>query len=396
MIFHHTDQPPPPGYDSDDDYEESLNETIQNEAVSDTPEQPLGDDAIVKRVKLKDKIPRIYFFLAELLLPLFLLIGMAFLFGWGLAKFEMVGEIETNDGVVGENLYLYIAHVLRKESTWHQMGRVAATCGAELELQPGIEANQTDLYVPDASLKLLLEPSHPLHQQSQYLYECGVGKGQEVYQPIGPVHHLAHSGMELTFDWMSCPTDIVDDHDEITHAINLTDDTFDAFGLNPEDQHDRQYLAYINHFAHDMNVRIHDAGLVTEEVLADIDLLLDFADQATGSKGCKVHTAGGALFWFTIMTTIGYGNTAPTTQEGRILVFTCGLLTIVGFVALNNTAANVWETLVDDVFLRLKWKKLVRVHSAFCFGCALPSCGCSFSHWDFRGIKGGTLGVLSP
>ena len=43
-----------------------------------------------------------------------------------------------------------------------------------------------------------------------------------------------------------------------------------------------------------------------------------------------------------------------------MLVYTGGFLTIVGFLTLNNTASNVWKTLIDDLFLRLKWKRLVR------------------------------------
>ena len=34
-------------------------------------------------------------------------------------------------------------------------------------------------------------------------------------------------------------------------------------------------------------------------------------------------------------------------------------MTIIGFLALNNTAAKVWKALFEDVFLRLKLKRLV-------------------------------------
>lgn len=56
----------------------------------------------------------------------------------------------------------------------------------------------------------------------------------------------------------------------------------------------------------------------------------------------------------------GYGNTAPSTDEGKLLVYTCGFVTIIGFLALNNTAANVWKTLIEDIFIRLKLKRLVK------------------------------------
>merc|ERR1711957_1139995 len=54
-------------------------------------------------------------------------------------------------------------------------------------------------------------------------------------------------------------------------------------------------------------------------------------EEDDGHLNCRPSTLGGAIFWFTIMTTIGYGNTAPETQGGRALVFTFGLLSILLF-----------------------------------------------------------------
>jgi hypothetical protein len=55
---------------------------------------------------------------------------------------------------------------------------------------------------------------------------------------------------------------------------------------------------------------------------------------------------------------ISYGNAVPSTEGGRILVFTCGFLTIIGFLALNQTASNVLLTIVDDFLVRMKMNKL--------------------------------------
>lgn len=52
-------------------------------------------------------------------------------------------------------------------------------------------------------------------------------------------------------------------------------------------------------------------------------------------------------------------DTAILHQPQRILVYTAGFITIIGFLTLNNTAANVWRYLTEDFFLRCKLKKLV-------------------------------------
>ena len=67
----------------------------------------------------------------------------------------------------------------------------------------------------------------------------------------------------------------------------------------------------------------------------------------------------------------GYGNTAPTTSEGGLLVYTGGFLSIIGFLALNNTAANVWKNLAEDVFLRYKLKWLVKGPLSVLFWCCV-------------------------
>lgn len=40
-------------------------------------------------------------------------------------------------------------------------------------------------------------------------------------------------------------------------------------------------------------------------------------NEATGDIGCENNMLGGAIFWFSVMTTIGYGNAVPKTNSGR-------------------------------------------------------------------------------
>ena len=43
-----------------------------------------------------------------------------------------------------------------------------------------------------------------------------------------------------------------------------------------------------------------------------------------------------------------------------MLVYTCGFVTIIGFLILNNTAAHVWKHIIEDIFHRFKLKCLIK------------------------------------
>jgi hypothetical protein len=79
--------------------------------------------------------------------------------------------------------------------------------------------------------------------------------------------------------------------DEILQKIQYTSDFMDLF---------------VSIVVKDLN----ESGSVFENELAFNIFLKDFValhiKNLTGSKSCKPHVGGGALFWFTIMTTVGY------------------------------------------------------------------------------------------
>jgi hypothetical protein len=83
-------------------------------------------------------------------------------------------------------------------------------------------------------------------------------------------------------------------------------------------------------------------------------------DNATAGDFCKTNSAGGAMFWFTIMTTIGYGNTAPVTKEGQILVMSLGFISILAFGAVSGAAGYVTLMIIDDVLQRCNLERLTK------------------------------------
>jgi len=65
---------------------------------------------------------------------------------------------------------------------------------------------------------------------------------------------------------------------------------------------------------------------------------------------CSVNAAGGAWFWFTVMTTIGYGNAVPTSYGARAMLYTFGLFSILAFTASIGHAAVVMLAIVDKIY----------------------------------------------
>ena len=60
------------------------------------------------------------------------------------------------------------------------------------------------------------------------------------------------------------------------------------------------------------------------------------------------------------MTTVGYGNTAPTTDGGRAMIFTLGFLSILLFAGILANAGGVVTAIVDDGIDRANLSKLNR------------------------------------
>ena len=62
-------------------------------------------------------------------------------------------------------------------------------------------------------------------------------------------------------------------------------------------------------------------------------------------------------FWFTVLSTIGYGNTVPVTIDGQAMVYTIGFLTILAFGSILSTAGYIISGCFDDILVRfsLRW-----------------------------------------
>jgi len=93
-------------------------------------------------------------------------------------------------------------------------------------------------------------------------------------------------------------------------------------------------------------------------VSAKLNCLWEATEQsvlnATGGKQCDANTGSSTWFWFTVMTTVGYGNMSPVTLKGQALVYAFGWLSIIAFGGIMVYTANTYNAIGDDLFKRLR------------------------------------------
>lgn len=76
--------------------------------------------------------------------------------------------------------------------------------------------------------------------------------------------------------------------------------------------------------------------------------------EASGGSACEPNIPASAWFFFTVMTTIGYGNQAPTTVGGQAMIYTLGFLSILAFAATAASAGYIMTSLFDDIMKKAK------------------------------------------
>jgi Ion channel len=263
---------------------------------------------------LASRFPRLYYFMADFILPLLALLGMAFAFGSAVAALESPGEIASNDAILAGVYSEYGSYVAEQESIRNTIMKVPGKCLTEYDQNVTVQ-------------ELVSTPNR--QNLMGALVQCATDEA-EVKFPMLPLFpdFFVRAGPQLKFDWTTC---------------NRTGYEVDVYA--------RQYTQYVTDFTVDF-LELWDGN--------DTEAIVNALSQATGAKTCSPHYIGGAWFWFTVMTTIGYGNAIPATVSARLLVYTCGFITVIGFIALNNTAGGFVVTVVDDLLLRLRLQRLTK------------------------------------
>lgn len=276
-----------------------------------------GHVPIVRRIAVR--APRIYYSFVSVLIPFLILIGMSFLFGYFLALVESEGELYANDEDLRKTYREYLTYVKDREDIYSTTRNVSSFCLAQ--------------YDDNVTLKELRNSKQGFLES---LSNCADDLATTVFPIQDDKSYLLQSKQSMNFDWTTCPRSkrVASKSDRLLEQIQYVEDF---------------------HTAIVANMAKNNANNMSQVEGIELAIL-----QSDGRAGCVIHTPGGALFWFTIMTTIGYGNAAPATDSGKLMVYIFGFISIIAFAALLTTAGYIICTIIDDFFLARRMKYMTQ------------------------------------
>mmetsp|Transcript_17955 Transcript_17955/g.31472 ORF Transcript_17955/g.31472 Transcript_17955/m.31472 type:complete len:676 (-) Transcript_17955:6-2033(-) len=309
------------------------------------------------------------FLLVVLWLWILILVSMGF--GVLLAQYESPSEIADNDAILGARAQVAYFEVSRVKllnvtnvclARWEKNVLEGGTGGGTLEpilvedtdlddnetLAEIEDTNEAFLQQVDADGDGFVSINRTLLEDS--LEDCTRSFVPELqaFQDATANNSIAFDS--LSFNWNRC--------------WNIS--TNSQFILHPTDAqkqaaHPSQQEAYYEQEWTEMQLALYEQYLPenpTEE--EDYEAFLRSVQEATGMAACEPNMGGTAWFFFTIMTTVGYGNQAPVTMEGRTLVVVAGLFSLILFGAVLGLCGYTIVTIYDDFVSRCRWSKFLR------------------------------------
>jgi hypothetical protein len=164
-------------------------------------------------------------------------------------------------------------------------------------------------------------------------------------------------GDDLTFNWIRCDT--IGENSSNTLLDQLWGRPYlNRTQLKPDVQESDAVSRWRLHAAELFNKTFDTLVNTTGAARASISAYEYAVNNADGFDHCYPNSAAGAWFWFTVMTTIGYGNATPETKGGRAMIYTLGFLSILMFAIILGTAGTIIVTIWDDFIDRTKLHQL--------------------------------------
>jgi hypothetical protein len=325
--------------------------------------------------------PRFWIILLGAVLPLWFLIALSLWFGYFLAKSEAPNEVlANNDILAAQSAAAAIAAILSDfvqalpKLCFAFYVLAIDPSGLEDVLDQILTQAQVDPTSINASVdtllpELLLNETILLNKTDLYefMQDCGDKARNITDEILDRSRGLSDLfAIDLTFNWMRC----------VPWAEGLSGDS-DIFlssnaypSLRPDAQvglfyetwledQQRLYQAYLNATSWDiLNGTIPVDANNHTRLIAQVEAYQESIRDATGGSACQLNTAASTWFWFTVTTTVGYGNQAPETTAGRSMVYTLGFASILAFAGILVAAGHIVSALFDDAVGRIDLKVL--------------------------------------
>jgi len=291
------------------------------------------------RRKLLNNHPLLYGTILHFLLPLLGLIGLCFLFGYLLAYWESNGihgaddteaiggtpngEKASNDHALADLYLQYHNLLVANETAKKQMIQVASTC-SDLALSKVLaiaeeNGNQVNTTLFSELVDSCAEERANIFYQEEDYFDFV--KKENLFD----VPFFGVTDSPLTFDWTDCP-DASKRFDLPSRWASHARYVFQKWMTAFENGYEKNVL----------NSTMNDAAALENAVMS-----------ATGHDNCNAYPPGGAIYWFTIMTTVGYGARVLSSNYSRLLVYTAGILSILLFAGLLRLSGGFVEALYD-------------------------------------------------
>ena len=225
--------------------ETNLNGRRENSGAENTKTVELS--AIMSNLRMT--YPRLFHTFLGIIFPLMLLICVAMLCGLFLAMVEREGEMISNNASIASNFQ----QRQRVQQSVDTIGKTYDDC-----LLAFVDLNPVDN-----------------SQLMSYMDECTSAGVSESQQLVDDLNNETEKILEdaLTFDWNVCSEEGIEASEQWQFVYNEWMDSYTGL-----------YNRYLS------------------EGLDESESASRAMEDATGTSKCKIHSAGGAIFWFTMMT----------------------------------------------------------------------------------------------
>mmetsp|Transcript_27273 Transcript_27273/g.54546 ORF Transcript_27273/g.54546 Transcript_27273/m.54546 type:complete len:466 (+) Transcript_27273:38-1435(+) len=364
-------------HDHEIDNSEGCIEKMQTQAIDKTPSQrpPLKTSNSVKVIKsVAVRYPNTAAICCLILLPMLFLIGVSFLSGFILATLEIDQEVESNQEFLRQQYYMaadvYAFHDVHDadKNNAECFSNYTAPVGPSFDrshMSANIEAcissgqSTAECFTNyNAPVRPSFNRSHIIAHTDTCIMSFQNDTQNELYELVSKMltTQILNSPAELSFNWMIC----------------ANSDVIEKSRRSKPDWTLRQINAdHVNSKFHQSIVSLLSSYTETKQSLSYEEVFSLAVKNARGHDDCKVNTSGGAIFWFTIMTTIGYGNIAPVSVGGRACIYILGFLSVLLFTAVTGEAAFVSLVLFDKCVSkrvpRLKEGLTAAIFWCFCY-----------------------------
>lgn len=260
------------------------------EAATVTVPESLRDNLVEATLSLHEKlqrrVPRLYNLVLQLLVPLTIMVSMAFLFGGLLARAEKGLEIEQNDQALRDVALNFLQHVEEQTEIHAKVLNLTQQCASDLETTP--EYMESLLNCQREILPSIFRNNFTREEIQKYMVLAGLNAG-------------------TSFNWIRCdfyegdlgPLDVVSGSNFVLQFLHYLGDFIEDL------------------YAWDHYFKEHDPDRANRTIAKEYQFWHHALERASGAKSCVTHVPGGAFFWVTVMTTIGYGTAAPSSFAGR-------------------------------------------------------------------------------